>query len=243
MSRLRRIEQRDRFFFVTTNLAKGIPHFVPDECALLLDILGQSRAQHGFLLFAYAVMPDHVHLLLDPGPSSLAAVLRDFKSKSALALNKSRHAHGSLWQPRYFDFACRRVRDFWNKMEYIRDNPVRAGLVLRPEDGNGPAQLPRRRAEAGSRRIRLTCPPKGVPCSGPHPGGRGVPQRSRHSKKKPRGWRSALQGAATLRAARKRMRGLPSRRKIPFLQRASARFFQAARPTLFGRARFQGALR
>jgi hypothetical protein len=37
-------------------------------------------------------------------------------------------------QRRYFDFIIRRVRDFWDKLEYIHQNPVIAGLANRPED-------------------------------------------------------------------------------------------------------------
>jgi hypothetical protein len=36
---------------------------------------------------------------------------------------------GPLWQARYFDFTCRRTRDIANKLDYIHDNPVKAGLV------------------------------------------------------------------------------------------------------------------
>jgi hypothetical protein len=35
---------------------------------------------------------------------------------------------------KYFDFILRRVKDFWEKMEYIHRNPVEAGLVIRPEE-------------------------------------------------------------------------------------------------------------
>ena len=40
-----------------------------------------------------------------------------------------------LWQPRFFDRALRSVKEYNEKVEYIHLNPVRAGLVSRPEDG------------------------------------------------------------------------------------------------------------
>jgi hypothetical protein len=46
----------------------------------------------------------------------------------------SRGAEGELWQPRFFDRALRTVKEYNEKVEYIHLNPVRAGLVSRPED-------------------------------------------------------------------------------------------------------------
>jgi hypothetical protein len=49
----------------------------------------------------------------------------------------SRAADGELWQPRFFDRALRSVKEYNEKVEYIHLNPVRAGLVSRPEDWRG----------------------------------------------------------------------------------------------------------
>ena len=46
----------------------------------------------------------------------------------------TRGAEGELWQPRFFDRALRTVKEYNQKVEYIHLNPVRAGLVSRPED-------------------------------------------------------------------------------------------------------------
>ena len=134
MSRLRRIEERDRFFFVTTNLAHGVAHLSAEERNHLLRILGGVRSVRGFFLFGFVVMPAHVHLLLEPGTNSLVDILRDFKSQFALELVRARRTPGPIWQSRYFDFICRRVRDFWEKMEYVHQNPVEARLTKRAED-------------------------------------------------------------------------------------------------------------
>ena len=39
-----------------------------------------------------------------------------------------------MWQPRFFDRALRTVQEYKEKVEYIHLNPVKAGLVSRPED-------------------------------------------------------------------------------------------------------------
>lgn len=134
MSRLRRIEQDHRFFFVTTNLAAGYPPLSPYERTLILKDLASTRATLAFQLFSFVVMPDHLHLLFYPQETTLTDILRDFKAKSALSLCKVRGSHGPVWQPRFFDFVCRRVRDFWAKRDYIHQNSVCAGLVDTAED-------------------------------------------------------------------------------------------------------------
>lgn len=56
------------------------------------------------------------------------------KRLSAEDLLRMRGSRGPIWQARYFDFILRRVRDFWDKLEYIHQNPVEAGLVKRADE-------------------------------------------------------------------------------------------------------------
>jgi len=134
MSRLRRIEQVGRYFFVTTNLIRGSPPLSPPERSLCLDHLRRARAKFGFALFAYVVMPDHVHLLLSTFESALPAIIGGWKSRVAVGIAKAPRKPGAIWQARYFDFVLRRASDFSKKLAYIHENPVQAGLVARPED-------------------------------------------------------------------------------------------------------------
>jgi REP element-mobilizing transposase RayT len=134
MSRLRRIEQAGRHFFVTTNLACGVSPLTPRERDLCLEYLDKARSKHGFALFAYVIMPNHAHLLLSSFQSTLPKLMRDWKSESAFAIAKARKRSGAIWQPRYFDFILRRAADFRKEFEYIHNNPVSAALVERPED-------------------------------------------------------------------------------------------------------------
>jgi hypothetical protein len=49
-------------------------------------------------------------------------------------INAGRRESGLLWQPRFFDRALRTVKEYYERVEYIHLNPVRAGLVKRAED-------------------------------------------------------------------------------------------------------------
>jgi len=132
MVRFRRIEQHDRFFFVTTNLRESVQPLSADERDVVLTILAACRKD--FFLFAYVVMPTHLHLLLAPNGKALTMIMRDMKSKSGFAISKVRRSLGPIWQERFFDNITRRVKTFWEKVDYIHQNPVVAELVERPQD-------------------------------------------------------------------------------------------------------------
>lgn len=134
MSRLRRIANRDRFFFVTTNILRTNAPLSDLERTSLLEVLDSLRASGAFWLFGYIVMPDHLHLLIRPNNLDLEASVRAAKSIAAMRIMRRRGKRGPLWQPRYFDNIIRHVREFWEKLEYIHNNPVSAGLVTRLED-------------------------------------------------------------------------------------------------------------
>ena len=91
-------------------------------------------------LHAAVVMPDHLHLLLTPlrdetgWPYSLPTILKLLKGTSARTVNKLSGSHGPVWQEESFDHVLRSQESFEKKLEYLRLNPIRRGLVNRPED-------------------------------------------------------------------------------------------------------------
>jgi putative transposase len=133
VTRLRRIADRDRIFFVTANLHRSARRFTVAECDLLLNQLERQHAANQFLLFAYVIMPTHLDLLIGPRDVGLVAVMREFKSRTATELANIRASRNPVWQARYFDFVLRTVGDFWDKLEYIHRNPVEATLAETPE--------------------------------------------------------------------------------------------------------------
>jgi REP element-mobilizing transposase RayT len=72
-------------------------------------------------------------------PVAISLAMKSVKQSSMSAVNQHRGAGGELWQPRFFDRALRTVGEYNEKVEYIHLNPVRAGLVSRPEDWSRPA--------------------------------------------------------------------------------------------------------
>jgi REP element-mobilizing transposase RayT len=88
---------------------------------------------------AVVVMPEHVHLLLSPLRNTagetftFAEILHPIKSVSAHRINKLRSAEGPVWQDESFDHVVRSEEKLDDKIEYLTQNPVRRGLVSRPE--------------------------------------------------------------------------------------------------------------
>ena len=134
MSRLRRIAESDRYFFITTKLSNRVPRLRPPETDLLLDHMDRTRQSMDVFLLGYVLMPDHCHLLLLACSESISHVMHQWKFKTGFAVQQYRHHSGPFWQPRYFDFICRRLRDVSDKLAYIHQNPVSERLVRYPEE-------------------------------------------------------------------------------------------------------------
>ena len=85
-------------------------------------------------------MMDHVHLLLSPlrgndgWPFPLVDILQCLKGATAHRINKLLHKSGPVWEEESFDHLLRSDESLKEKCEYIRQNPVAAGLVGRPEE-------------------------------------------------------------------------------------------------------------
>jgi REP element-mobilizing transposase RayT len=104
---------------VTANLHRRATRLIGAERDLLLNQLGRQHAANQFLLFAYVIMPTHLHLLIAPRDGGLVAVIREFKSHTATELANIRASRNPVWQARYFDFVLRRVGDFWDKLGLV----------------------------------------------------------------------------------------------------------------------------
>ena len=105
-----------------------------------------ERVRRSFKLrvYGYAIMPEHVHLLLsEPRRGTLADALKSLKQGVSrrligkLPLKPKPALSGPpehFWQKRYYDFNIRDHPQFVEKLRYIHRNPVKAGLCERPED-------------------------------------------------------------------------------------------------------------
>jgi putative DNA methylase len=85
-------------------------------------------------LAAWVVMPNHVHVLLEP-KTPLSKILRWLKGSTAQKANQILHRTGkAFWQDESFDHWVRNDREFNRIVRYIEHNPVTAGFVESPAD-------------------------------------------------------------------------------------------------------------
>ncbi|KAA6455569.1 transposase [Acidobacteria bacterium AB60] len=103
-----------------------------------LEALEQVRRRLRFRVFAYVVMPEHVHLLVnEPEVATVAAMMQLLKTKVALRA-RTKIAQGEermpFWQDRYFDHNVRNHAGFVTQLRYIHRNPVKRGLCSAPQD-------------------------------------------------------------------------------------------------------------
>jgi REP element-mobilizing transposase RayT len=146
-------------YFVTFRLRDSLPSFVAkriisekgnkshvaierylDEChgeCLLRDpaharvVANAIEHFHGvrYELYAYCVMPNHVHIILQPYANySLSQIMHSIKSFTSSEVNRMSGRSGSLWQVESFDHLVRTAKQLYVLVRYVASNAERAGL-------------------------------------------------------------------------------------------------------------------
>jgi len=92
-----------------------------------------NSPQHGAWVGRYVLMPDHLHLFVSVDEISLSNWIKSFKNTLSKTLRSVGH-EGPHWQKGFFDHLLRSGESYSQKWDYVRENPVRAGLVAISED-------------------------------------------------------------------------------------------------------------
>ena len=134
---LKRFQESKQSHFVTFSCYRRQP-FLRDArlCHTFVQSLEHTRRKYKFLVYGYVVMPEHVHLLVsEPEVGVLATAVQALKISVARQATKfGAGDDGTLWQTRYHEHNVRTYESFVEKLRYIHRNPVKRGLVERPED-------------------------------------------------------------------------------------------------------------
>lgn len=108
-----------------------------DNKKIFIENLGRSRDRLGFLLYAYVVVPEHVHLLLWPGEggASIAQILQSVKQPVSARLRNRVGLPPAFWLAGGgHDRDVRSAKTVLSIMDYIHNNPVERGLCRTPLD-------------------------------------------------------------------------------------------------------------
>jgi len=143
-------------YFVTTTIVRWQPVFTPPAYRdILIDGLKHCIANKGLHLHGYVIMLTHAHYILSTNHGiCLSGVMRDFNTHTSreitdllmrekrnsmlrvfhkAAVEDRRGNNFKVWQTGFHPIYIVSDRFYWEKLDYIHYNPVRAGLVAQPE--------------------------------------------------------------------------------------------------------------
>ena len=131
---LQRFQDADCLHYITFSCQNRDPLLeTPESRDTFLEIFELTRKWYGFYVCGYVVMPEHVHLLIsEPERKKLSTAIQMLKQNTTRKLQPIEGA--PFWEPRYYDFNVWSEAKRIEKLRYIHRNPVRRGLVERPED-------------------------------------------------------------------------------------------------------------
>jgi REP element-mobilizing transposase RayT len=122
--------------------APGALHHVITRGIEKRDIFSDDRDRHSLIerlgtilqetttrCYAWALLPNHFHLLLRSGGASISTVMRRLLTGHALYFNRRHHRTGHLFQNRYKSILCQEDPYFLELVRYIHLNPLRAGIA------------------------------------------------------------------------------------------------------------------
>ena len=120
-------------YFITISTHQKYTWFnlYPKLCDTAVQIMRESSNALEIKIFAWCIMPDHIHFLIQ-GIRPIEFIRR-FKGKMtpfARAIDPSNR----LWQRSFFDHALRKEESLFDVACYIWENPVRANIVANPDE-------------------------------------------------------------------------------------------------------------
>ena len=126
------------FVYITQTVGDRAPVFRnPIFAAMLLDTLRAVKCVHPYKMFGYCLLPDHFHLLVCPThPETISTIMQSVKRNFTLDYKREIGVSGRMnfWQKSFMDHVIRDEIDREHHLNYIHYNPVKHGLVSKPED-------------------------------------------------------------------------------------------------------------
>ena len=125
------VYEQGHTFFITISTYHKHPWFsqYPLLCQASVQLLKDLSSAHNFKVFAWCIMPDHIHFLVQG--VNIINFVRLFKGKLT-PIARSIEPGRKLWQRSFFDHAIRKEESLHNIACYIWENPIRAKITDEP---------------------------------------------------------------------------------------------------------------
>lgn len=131
---------------IARTVAPGYPHHITqrgnyqqsvfddeDDCDQYLQWLQEYGKKYALKIWAYCLMTNHVHFVCVPDKEdSLARTFNTLHMRYSQYLNHKRKLKGHLWQGRFYSCILD-VSHLYAAVRYVENNPVRAGIVRKPQ--------------------------------------------------------------------------------------------------------------
>lgn len=135
MPRKKRISFPNAMYHITNRGVRKLTIFYDEEDYLkYLEFLEETRERFPFLLHAYCLMTNHVHLLIQTNKDPIWAIMKNLNTKYAKYFNKRHDLVGHLFQGRYGAELINSLQYELDVSKYIHLNPVEAHMVEKAED-------------------------------------------------------------------------------------------------------------
>jgi len=135
MPRTARVQFEGAAYHIINRGNNREPIFIDEEDHLLyLQLLKRYCEEFNVLLYAYVLMPNHLHLLLETPSGNIADFMKSLNTCYTMRFNRKNGRVGHVFQGRYKSFIVDKDNYLLELSRYIHLNPVRAGIVKDPKD-------------------------------------------------------------------------------------------------------------
>ena len=160
MSRKYKFKDNDKLYFVTFAVINWIDVFIREEYkGIILDSWKYCMQNKGMELYGWCIMTSHIHMIIGSHADKLERIMQNMKRHTSEELHRaiqnnpqesrrewmlgmmekagrenSNNINFQLWQQQNNPIELSNQKMAWQKLEYIHQNPVKAGFVEKPED-------------------------------------------------------------------------------------------------------------
>lgn len=137
------------YSYYLTLVTQGRKPLLIDNIDLLRDAFRRSKERYDYAIEAIVVLPDHLHMIIRPSVAKeYSKIIRHIKrgfvygldqetkaqAKVEISHAKYHRGHSGIWQERFYEHTIRDEQDWLEKMEYIKNNPIKHNYVEKLND-------------------------------------------------------------------------------------------------------------
>ncbi len=160
MSSKYKFNNQEHLYFVSFAVINRIDLFIRNEYKdIMIDSWKYCQAKKGLEIYGYCIMSSHIHMIIGTHGDKLENIMRDMKKHTSVALKtaieqhpaesrrewmlwmmkragrkNSHNADFQLWQQNNHPIELFNLKILHQKLDYMHNNPVEAGIVAHPED-------------------------------------------------------------------------------------------------------------